>query len=65
METNGIDSFISKQVNHMGSRHTIRRYSIMLNELTKTMNEMEDKKRASVISDVAHLLRLIICGIKN
>lgn len=65
MKTGVIDGAISKQVDQMGSQHVMQRYSMMLNELTKSISEMDDKKRASAKSDLSNLIRLIINTISN
>lgn len=65
MKTGVIDGAISKQVDQMGSQYVMQRYSMMLNELTKSISEMDDKKRASAKSDLSNLIRLIINTISN
>lgn len=60
-----IDGIIRDQIDQYGKRHIVKRYSTMLGELTRTAYELEDKERASVLTDIEDVLKYIIIGIKE
>lgn len=65
MDKGIIDYAIYEQINRYGRKHVIAKYEILLNELTEAMNEMGDMKKASIISDAADMISLVIKGLKN
>ncbi|MFV0584987.1 MAG: hypothetical protein ACK5N4_23475 [Parabacteroides gordonii] len=65
MEKSIIDGVLKNQIDQQGKKQVIKRYSIMLGELTKTAYELEDKMRASVLTDISNVLECIIDGIKK
>lgn len=60
-----IDGIIRDQIDQYGKKHIIKRYSTMLGELTRTAYELENKERASVLTDIEEILKYIIIGIKE
>lgn len=60
-----IDSVIRDQINRYGKRHIVKRYSIMLGELTRTAYELEDLQRGCVLMDIEEVLKCIIEGVNN
>lgn len=65
MKKSIIDDLIKSQIDQYGKKHIVRRYSTMLGELTRTVYELEDKERVSVLTDIEEILRYIIIGIKE
>lgn len=60
-----IDNVIQKQIDLQGVDQVVKRYSIMMEEVSRTMSESKDMKQSSILSDVENLLISIISGIKN
>lgn len=60
-----IDNVIQKQIDLQGVNQVVKRYSIMMEEVARTMSESKDMKQSSILSDVENLLINIIAGIKN
>lgn len=64
-ETTIVDGVIRAWIDQYGKKHMVKRYSIMLRELSRTAYELEDKGRASVLTDIGDILKGIIEGIKS
>lgn len=60
-----IDGIIKDQIDRKGKKQIVKRYSIMLGELTRTAYELADKERVSVLTDIEEVLKYIIAGIKE
>lgn len=65
MSTEIIDKHLIEIIDIAGIKHTLFRYQKMRDTLTNVMNELEDRNKASVLSDIVHFMNLTIDGIKK